>query len=357
MAISQGATRRATAAALPGAPVGSLRFDWASILLGSWFAAGLQLDGWAHTHIPQLETFFTPWHGALYSGYAAYALFLAASAVRFHTRGHAWPRALPVGYMPSLVGAAIFGVGGVLDLIWHTIFGIERSIDALLSPTHLMLATGLLLMISGPLRAAWVRGPAGARVPWRAIAPALLSLAYVFFLLTFFTQYANPITHSYADKPPLGLTRDLGVTSILLQTGIQMGIVLLAVRRWRLPLGAFALIFALNFASSAILADQSPVLSVAILGALVGLAVDLLNRALDPTSGPVPRFRLFAFAVPFVNYVVYFIALLAINGIAWTVHLWVGSIVIAGATGLLLSYLLVPPSAVAASSAAPAARP
>lgn len=350
MAITHGAARRATAAAaLQGTPAGSLRFDWTAILLGTWFAGGLQLDGWAHTHIPRLETFFTPWHGVLYSGYAAYALFLAVSAARFHTQGYGWLRSLPAGYMPSLLGAAIFGIGGVLDLIWHTIFGIERSIDALLSPTHLLLATGFLLMITGPLRAAWGRGPAGAAVPWRAIAPALLALAYVFFLLAFFTQYANPITHSYADKPTLGHTRDLGVTSILLQTCIQMGIVLLAVRRWRLPLGAFTLIFALNFASSAILAEQSPVLSVTILGGLVGLVVDLLNRALDPTNGPVARLRLFAFAVPFVNYVVYFLALLAIHGITWTVHLWVGSIVIAGATGLLLSYVLVPPLAVAVS--------
>ena len=39
----------------------SLRFDWLMALLGVWLIGGLYLDGWAHNHNPDLETFFTPW--------------------------------------------------------------------------------------------------------------------------------------------------------------------------------------------------------------------------------------------------------------------------------------------------------
>jgi hypothetical protein len=54
--------------------------------------------------------------------------------------------------------------------------------------------------------------------------------------------------------------------------------------------------------------------------------------------------RIFAFAVPFINYVIYFAVLLLLKGtIAWSVHVWTGTIVETGIVGLLLSYIYVPP--------------
>jgi hypothetical protein len=53
--------------------------------------------------------------------------------------------------------------------------------------------------------------------------------------------------------------------------------------------------------------------------------------------------RLVAFAVPAVFYAAYFVALAVSDGIGWTIHLWAGSIVLAGAVGWLLSYLVTPP--------------
>ena len=37
--------------------VGGLSFDRLMLALVFWFVGGLYLDGWAHSHIPQLETF------------------------------------------------------------------------------------------------------------------------------------------------------------------------------------------------------------------------------------------------------------------------------------------------------------
>jgi hypothetical protein len=63
--------------------------------------------------------------------------------VRESLPGNRWLQAIPTGYEPSVMGLAIFGVSGIGDLTWHLIFGIERSTEALLSPTHLELAWGL----------------------------------------------------------------------------------------------------------------------------------------------------------------------------------------------------------------------
>ncbi len=58
-------------------PAGSMQFDRVMVALCSWLMGGLYLDGWAHNHVPELETFFTPWHAVLYSGFFAVAGFLA----------------------------------------------------------------------------------------------------------------------------------------------------------------------------------------------------------------------------------------------------------------------------------------
>src|SRR5581483_11876177 len=57
-------------------PAGGRRFDLIVAVLSLWILAGLYLDGSAHHHIPDLiETFFTPWHAVLYSGFAAKRLY------------------------------------------------------------------------------------------------------------------------------------------------------------------------------------------------------------------------------------------------------------------------------------------
>lgn len=318
-------------------------FDWAFLVPCAWLVGGVFLDGWAHNHIPALETFFTPWHGVLYSGYFAVAAFLVCTLVYNHRRGSAWQRAVPAGYGLSVFGAAIFGAGGGLDLTWHVLFGIEKSVDALLSPTHLILALGVVLMVSGPLRAAWYRSPSQTREDRTHLFPMILSLTFMLAVLSFFTQYADPIVTSWANQFTSEPLRELGIASILLQAAILMGGILPVVRRWQLPLGAFAIIFLIKSALSSVLAVSSPVIVVAAVGLLIGFTIDLMYRWLKPSMERGLAFHLFAFVAPIVNTAAYFLGLAAIHGIAWSVNLWAGSIVLSGVVGLLLSYMLVPP--------------
>jgi deazaflavin-dependent oxidoreductase (nitroreductase family) len=108
-------------------------FDWTVVLIGGWLVGGFYLDAWAHHHTT-LETFFTPWHAVLYSGYFAVAAWLAFALIRNHGRGLPWREALPAGDGLSLVGAGIFLIGGLGDMACHIGFGIEVDVEALLSP-------------------------------------------------------------------------------------------------------------------------------------------------------------------------------------------------------------------------------
>jgi Tol biopolymer transport system component len=177
-------------------PASSLRFDWIAALISSWLVGGLYLDGWAHNHGRVDDTFFTPWHAVLYSGAAAMIAFLALNQWRNVNKGYAWRWALPKGYMLSLVGAVLFVMGGGLDLIWHTLFGVEVNIETLLSPTHLLLASAGILMITGPIRSAWSQYASGARLGWSHIGATVLCAALLLSVLTFFTNFANLITRA-----------------------------------------------------------------------------------------------------------------------------------------------------------------
>jgi hypothetical protein len=324
-------------------PLSSVKFDWTVVLLEAWWVGGVFVDGWAHAHGKVDQSFFTLWHAILYTGFFVNALFFASVAWRNHTKGYPWSRSVPHGYEFAALGVGIFLVGGGLDLLWHLLFGIERSLSATLSPTHLMLALGVFLAASGPFRAAWLRPPTHRRESLVQLLPMLVSLAYVLSILTFFTQYANPIVQSWADKQTPQEMQELGVASILLTSALFMGVVLLAVRRWRLPFGSFIVILTINLVLTSVLANPiPPVLFVAVLAIINGLLIDALNLALKPSVERVTALRLFAFLVPVVTEMIYFFAIERLHGIAWVVHLWVGSIVLAGVVGLLLSYLLVP---------------
>src|SRR5690349_14190348 len=102
----------ASAGILPASPIpASLLLTWGVTLSAAWFGAGLYLDGWAHTHeLP--DTFFTPWHGMIYSGFLLAALFLVSTFARRRWLG----QLMPTGYGLSLVGVGLFLIGGAADL-------------------------------------------------------------------------------------------------------------------------------------------------------------------------------------------------------------------------------------------------
>lgn len=315
--------------------------DWTVAVLGIWLIGAVHLDAWAH-HRVALETFFTPWHGVLYAGFLALAVVLAGTALRRRRRGEA----MSAGYDLSLAGVMVFLAGGVADMIWHTLLGIEVNVEALLSPPHLVLAVGGALIITGPIRSAWARGTGGEvdPAPW----PALVALAMLLAQLAFFTAYASPLSEAMlaqgarpATEQGIFLAQGLAVAGILVQTVLLMGVVLVVMGRWRLPFGGFTLVLTLSSLLTVAVHETFRLLPV---GLLSGLAADLLYAWLRPAPGRPRALRVFAFTVPAIFYALYFAALALTGGIWWAVHLWTGDILLAGISGWLLSYLMVPPA-------------
>ena len=324
-----------------GQVAGSTRFDWFLLIPCAWLLGGGYLDAWAHNHI-LLETFFTPWHAVLYSGLLAVLVFHFGALIRNHAQGYTWRNSMPAGYWLSLVGIVGFFFGGIGDMIWHILFGIELNIDGALSPTHLWLALCLGLIVAGPFRAGWKRSNTPAKPELVTLLPTIISLTFTLSSITLISQLAHPFVFLW----PAGNQQDpfsfqaLAVVSIILQTIILMSFSLLSIRRWSLPFGTFTIVLTLNITLLSFMRDHYLLILV---GALAGLLADVLVWQLKPSVERPDALRLFAFIVPTVLYLLYFLTLMLTTGIAWTIHLWLGSTVAAGIAGWLLSYVLVPP--------------
>ena len=342
----------------------SFRFDRIMVVLMAWLLVGAYLDTWAHNHLSNLETFFTPWHAVLYTGYFALATCLGVTLLYNHRRGYPWSRSLPDGYLVSLLGVGIFMLGGVGDVIWHTVFGVERRFEVSLSFPHLTLKFAAILIGCGPLSAAWRRTAPEATRGWSALWPMVMTAAFVLSGLTYFTLHTNPFVYPWAmagfragvaagteigylaadhTQVPNEVGQILGVLAIITHTGMLMGLTLLLVRRWVLPFGSLALIFTLNATLMASILGPTQY-GLAPIMALSGLAADGLLGWLRPSAARVRALRVFAFAVPAILYTLYFVALLLTTGVEWPLPVWTGGIVLAGLVGLGLSYLLAPPS-------------
>lgn len=357
--LTKQALTRVPAARL-GLPADSLRFDRWYTFLATLFMIGVYIDGWAHNNLAELiETFFTPWHAILYGGFFITAGFLTVALARNLAAGHRLTEALPRGYFPALIGAGIFLFGGVFDLGWHTLFGFEADTEALLSPAHLVLATGAFLIFTAPLRALWQRPVTAGESRWTRLWPALVAMTLFLSLLTFFTQYATPTRPDVLLDLPRGrgepwLENASGIFNLFMPSLLVTGSLLFLLRRWQLPLGALTLVMGGNYLLMFLMtmdeSFQAPLTLVAVV--LAGVVTDLLYRWLQPSATNTTALHTFAFLVPFTMVAFYLASLLLTDGLWWQIHMWGGVPFVCGVTGLFLSFLTHPPAVPAAQEAA-----
>lgn len=318
-----------------GRPRLGWRADLLSALLGAWLLGGLFVDGWAHQNLRALETFLTPWHALFYSGFLANAAWMSWVAGRERA-------AVARGYGLGLVGVGVFALGGFGDMLWHVRFGIEQGLEALLSPTHLVLLAGLALILSTPFRAAWrADDPVGAAPPLRAFSPALISLTLTTTLVSFFLAYASAFLNAGLLAEPWDESVELGLSSILLTNLVLLAPALLLLRRWRPPFGSITLLFtAPAFLSSGLVEfEDGSVVAAALLG---GLAADCLGRVLRPSPVRIRALRAYAAVVPLVLWGAYVLLVRRDGGLGWSPELSSGIVVLTGMSGVLLSVLMVP---------------
>jgi hypothetical protein len=328
------------------------REDTITIALGFWLLGGLFIDGWAHNTSTLVESFFTPWHAALYSGYTACTLWLCGLVWWQLRAGKTGLAAIPRGYELGLVGAAMFGLGGLADMTWHLIFGIEVGIEALLSPSHLLLFGGVVLIFSSPLLLALSPPAPPPRTPTlRAFLPTLLSLVATVSACTFLGGYFwalldyNHVAWRIATLSGMSrrMSQELGITGILLTNILLIAPLLYALRRWLLPFGSITILFTLN----TILMNgfDNFEKKETILAALAaGLIADGLVRWLRPTPDRPTALRLFAFLTPLAFWTLFFAEEQLRWGIGWSPEFWSGAIVLAAFSGVGLSLLVAPPA-------------
>jgi hypothetical protein len=309
------------------------RDDVAAAVFSTWVVIGLFLDGWAH-RADKPETFFTPWHAVLYSGFVSASIWFGISELRdrrqqLERTGH---------YEPPddrfvLAGFGCFAAAGVGDMVWHSVFGIEKDIAALLSPVHLMLMGGGLLLVTSPVRSALQRG-GQAPLP-RAFAPAAVGITLAVAILAFFLQFASAlaIPDEYSlDRPGGEITQALGVGAVLLPNALLLGAVLWTLLRWRFPpVGTFTLMCggtALLMAGLEGFEQVALVLPVTAGGAVADLLV---------VRGA--RLSAVLMVTPLVLWSGWFAMFQAVWGLEWEVEMWTGTIVFTALTGLGLSLI------------------
>ncbi|MBV8160634.1 MAG: hypothetical protein JO265_06890 [Acidimicrobiia bacterium] len=307
----------------------------AIVVFGTWMITGLFLDGWSHVH-HRPESFFTPWHGVLYSGFLVGVLWFAIDQ---RSDGRANVRL--IGGRVTFVGFVIFAAAAVGDFGWHTLFGIERNVAALLSPTHLLLMTGGALMVTAPVRDAW-NERWDSRARWAEFWPVVGSLTLTTALVLFFLQYLSPFRAAIVVQPVTTAFRSLNETaevrtigSVLVTTVVLVGVMLFMLRRWRPPVGTFTILFGVPAVAMSGL-DSFGRLPLALCAVVGGLVADIMVEADIPL-------RWIATAVPSAAWLPYFIVFKVAYDLPWTVHLWLGTVFLAALTGIGLSLLADPP--------------
>ena len=300
-------------------------FAWLLVL-------GMFLDAYAHVFIGvDEEALVTPWHLAIYAGFALASAWVAIVVGRY---GGGTVATAPPGYGGAVAGLAIFGAGAVSDFAWHAAFGVEAELEALLSPPHVLLFVGALLIMTGPFRAAWQRED-GARSLW----PAMIALTGATSLTALFLGYSSAYAYPFPTADATGsLTQGIGVVPILVTNMILVAPLLLLLRRWQPPMGAATLLFGVTGALSTSFAAFGT--SELVLGTLAGgLAADITIRATRAGPRRPLAVRVVATVTPLVLWTSHMVILQVTSGLTWPAELVSGVVLWAVLGGLALSLL------------------
>jgi len=315
------------------AAVRNRREERAVAVFGTWMIAGLFLDGWAHG-ARKPETFFSPWHRILYSGFVAAIVWLTIDG-----RRHPVDRSVvPVAERITAIGLATFVIGAIGDGLWHQIFGIEVNVEALISPSHLALFIGGFLMVTGPIRSA--AGDASEPSPaWGSFWPQAVTLTLAASLVAFFTQYLSAFDGIaiWPYAPRFEHVVVVGLGSIMATNLFLIAPVVYVVRRWRPPFGVATMLFT---GLSVLMCGLDGFHKVALVvpAIVAGLVVDELTRRAVHAVW-------IAAAGSSAMWSGFFLTTKIAFGLGWSVELWAGSVVLATAAAALYAALTAPPVA------------
>ena len=317
--------------------------DAVTVLIGLWLIVGLFSDGWAHHNVPELEGFFTPWHGVLYAG-----LLLTGAWFAWLGRagGLRWYRSVPSGYGWGVVGIAVFTLGGLIDMAWHVAFGVEAGIDALLSPSHLVLFSGGLLILTSAVRSRWGSDDTGSAVAVTAVA---LVTALVSFFLLYVSEFVTnaptvafrALPEGHPEHTESELPATAGVGGFLITTALLVVPLVWTWQRGRAPRGLLTMLVVFTAWLSAAVVDLERVAVVGAAGATVGALVgEFVIAWLEKQALPaLLRIPVLAAAAAMSIWAVHIAFLAAGVGLAWPIELWSGVVILAALAAAALGGL------------------
>ena len=318
-------------------------------LLATCMLGGLLTDAWAHTNIiDTIESFFTPWHGLLYGAFAAIATWTFWLALRRRrTIPRWWRDGWPVGYAVGAAGAVGFMLGGLLDMVWHTIFGIELTLDIAFSPSHLVLSFSAMLLLTSPVRSWWASGDGGLRAAAGVLSLAVGTVFGSVLLTTFsaFTSTAPTRSYDHVQGSPSHLDAALGMASYLITTLVLVTPLLMAHRRRPTPGTATAIVAVVSL-FACIMYELPATLTAAAFGAIIGAALtDLALLRLDAVRGRDARLRLPIAGALFATLVWtgHLLGMHLAEGLRWPAELVTGSVAFGAVIGFVLGSLASAP--------------
>lgn len=230
-----------------------------------------------------------------------------------------------VGFGGARLGLVLFALGGLGDAAWHSALGVERGIDALLSPTHLLLFLGLFLILTAPVQAARAAPDSPPR-PWMLAGSVIAATALVGFFLNFvwglgvaaFAREAyDPVTNAGETAVIAGVASTL-VTTVVLFTAVRA-----LVATATPPPGAVAVLFGVVAVLVSLAFDEDAEGVAAAIAAGVTLDVALRSRIVRLRAHLLPV----AFAAAaIVLWIVYLGLLAALDGVEWQAEIWLGAV-------------------------------
>ncbi|WP_369373061.1 hypothetical protein AB1046_05270 [Promicromonospora sp. Populi] len=357
-----------TAAAAPAQF--TARERWTLLGASLWLVAGLQLDAFAHSTIPDLETFWTPWHAVMYSGIAACGLTLLwllrsrlPQVVTYRSLLRETPSALR---LPG-IGMGLLLVGGGIDTLWHNLFGIERGLEIFFSPSHYFIIAGMVLVASGPALMLSASSAPSVRHLRGADAVAVVASAVLAVIpVQIYTLHASALAEPMLGTGP-GPWWPISEDALMFHAYVGSTVLLLVPililsRRWDLPLGApTALVAAPAFVMCLVLGDPADAwlpVTVTVVTAVVELAARILTPGFRRLA-PDARWVVLGFVAPIVVWsAVLGVSTVTEGGTYWNLHMISGLVSLVGLTGAGTAYVVrrLQVGSVPAAAQAPAAQ-
>jgi|GEM_PF-6926390 len=332
-------------------PLSSLAFDWMYVGLAVLFMVGIMQDVWSHRTFGPDQSVLSEYHLLFYASAATMGFFMLWTHMQNVNKGFAWRYSLPHGYGFAFLGIFLFGITGVLDLIGHAIWGFETGIEALTSPTHMLLFLTGAVMSGAPITAMLERYRRTGELTLFTVLPALLGFVNIIVAFTLMTQHLAPISgmpfmlqtvREVTGAEQVAVTA--GVGGIYVQTAILFGFLLWLIRQIRLPKGSVLVIFTVfGILCSIQTGNVALIMPLSLLG---GVITELTYDLIQPVIENVVKFRFFATVAPVLFWLGFygFFMLTGLGGGIWyTEYVWTGSVFHSGLIGLALAYLMTLP--------------